>query len=183
MTTSTACGATTSCAAALGNDVLNGARGADRVAGNEDNDVIHGGDALDVLFGQQGDDVISGDWGHDIALGGSGNDRVYGGRGHDTLYAGLGDDMLFGGYGNDVLIARRRTTARDFLICGPGWDIAIARAEDVIHRSCERKIVVTGAEAEPGDEEATPPAEARLRGNPQGRHRPAATTTTPAGSS
>jgi len=101
-----------------------------------------------------------------LAVGGSGDDRVYGGPGHDTLYAGVGADMLFAGYGNDVVIARAADGVRDFLFCGPGWDIAIARAEDYIDRSCERKLVVNAAEAEPDDTEATPPAEPRLRGNP-----------------
>jgi len=149
-----------------GADMLSGARGHDWVAGNEDDDVVRGGYGHDRLFGQQGDDVVEGAWGHDVALGGSGNDRVFGGPGFDTLYAGPGEDMLFGGRGHDVLIARADDNQVDFLICGPGWDIAYARANDVIHRSCERKVVVGGTETEPGDEEALPAPEARLSGDP-----------------
>jgi hypothetical protein len=76
--------------------------------------------------------------------------------------------MLFGGYGHDVLVARALDNQVDFLICGPGRDIAYARPEDVIHRSCERQIVVQAQETEPADDaaEANPPAEVRLSGNP-----------------
>jgi hypothetical protein len=65
-----------------------------------------------------------------------------------------------------VLVARANDNQVDFLLCGPGFDIAYARPEDVVGMSCERKVIVTGTEAEPADEAAAPAPEVALRGNP-----------------
>jgi|GEM_PF-711590 len=63
-------------------------------AGNG-NDVVDGADGADALYGENGDDVL---------LGGAGIDQLDGGTGGDILVGGTGDDRLAGGLGPDVFV-------------------------------------------------------------------------------
>lgn len=152
-----------------GADVIFGGRGFDVLLGGTEDDVLFAGPGRDAALGQAGNDVVVGGQGPDVASGGTGDDRVIGDGGNDTLYAGIGQDVLIGGRGADVLLSRAADGQIDYLICGPGYDVVFYRPnEDKVHRSCERAIPVTGAEADPADEDAPPAAEARAGGNDSG---------------
>ena len=55
-----------------------------------------------------------------------------------------------------VLYARAADGQVDRLHCGPGRDRAFLRAEDQADASCERVVIVAGAEADPGDGDDLP---------------------------
>ncbi|MEZ6063655.1 MAG: calcium-binding protein [Planctomycetaceae bacterium] len=115
----------------VGNDVVFGGGGRDRIAGNGGNDILVGGGDDDGISGGDGHDLIFGDgpntlprllpWqvdislrqylqraagvniGNDVIDAGAGNDLVYAGRGNDRVNGGSGNDTIFGGDGNDGL--------------------------------------------------------------------------------
>jgi len=74
-----------------------GARGDDRLTGNEADNTLKGKAGADRLIGGEGDDVL---------LGGKGADRLFGGAGDDRLVAGPGRDRLTGGEGADRFVLR-----------------------------------------------------------------------------
>lgn len=81
-------------------------------------------------------DAIRGRQGNDRLRGAQGDDCLYGGKGSDRLAGNKGDDLLKGGPRRDKLIGG---PGADRLICGKNRkDVAIADADDSVHRSCER---------------------------------------------
>ena len=68
-----------------------------------------------------------------------------------------------------MLVARANDGQIDTLICGPGNDIAFARAEDVVDPTCETVYRVAAAEAEPADEDQAPAAEVAPTGDNDAR--------------
>ena len=115
----------------LGNEIIVGGRGVDRIdghflsstyaAGGEGNDIINGGNLRDWLFGGQGIDKLNGGYSKDKLYGGADGDSIWGDSGNDTIhgddgadwlsgetdddaiYGGIGNDTMFGGTGNDTL--------------------------------------------------------------------------------
>ena len=63
----------------MGDDILNGGAGADRLYGQTDNDTINGGAGNDLLYGQQGNDILNAGVGRDFLFGGTGDDTLTGG--------------------------------------------------------------------------------------------------------
>ena len=92
------------------------------------------------MQGLGGDDVIDGANGNDALDGGAGNDTIYGGGNDDTITGGPGLDSLRGEgsarglyisvAGNDRIDARDGVAEQ--LNCGPGADIAIVDALDLV---------------------------------------------------
>lgn len=89
----------------LGNDVLVGDAGANRLDGLGGNDQLSGGGDKDKLFGGNGADQLDG---------GSGDDQLNGGAGNDVLIGGLGADSLFGDLGADTFVIRRGETGATY---------------------------------------------------------------------
>lgn len=97
-------------------------------------DVLTGGTGPDRLFGRRGNDVIHG---------GADSDSLLGGRGDDRLVGGAGGDYLAGSSGADRLVSREDRSAGEARVldrvdCGAGRrDRAVVdRADDV--KRCER---------------------------------------------
>ncbi|NET60527.1 MAG: hypothetical protein F6K47_31630 [Symploca sp. SIO2E6] len=103
----------------VGDDILEGTPGIDKIVGFGGNDVIRGYEGHDFLFGGAGNDTLSGGQGHDFLLGETGNDLLYGDDGSDILLGGEGDDRLYGGDGSDILLGGE---GNDNLIGGIGAD-------------------------------------------------------------
>lgn len=76
-------------------------------------------------------------------------DRISGRGGNDVLIGGAGRDVVNGGSGADRLSLR--DGERDTAICGPGRDVVLADAADVVMGDCEILRVV------PPDPPAPPP--------------------------
>ena len=113
----------------LGNDVLSGGPGNDKIFGLTGSDVLNGNAGDDVLFGGFGADTLNGDEGNDRLYGGIGDDRLFGGQGNDRLNGGLGDDLLDGGVGADTMVG------------GPGNDTYVVdNALDVVIEATARGI-------------------------------------------
>src|SRR4051794_30163512 len=97
-------------------------------------------ESADTVQGLGGDDVIDGANGNDTLDGGAGNDTIYGGGNDDTIVGGPGVDAMNGeGSGSGLYISvsgSDRIDARDGvaeqLNCGPGADVAIVDALDVV---------------------------------------------------
>ena len=79
------------------------------------------------MFGGPGDDHLEGGFGRDTVDGGPGNDRVFGNQDPDRLEGGEGGEGRISGVDGTV----------DRISCGPGRDLVIADADDVIARDCE----------------------------------------------
>ncbi len=60
---------------------------------------------------------------------------------------GNGRDALYGKDGDDVLFSRADDRIGDYLNCGPGWDQAFIRANDVVV-GCEVVNYVTSGDDE-----------------------------------
>jgi Ca2+-binding RTX toxin-like protein len=103
----------------IGDDVIWGMRGDDRVRTGDGNDIVYGGAGDDRISGDDGNDALYGGLGNDYLLGGDGNDRIRGGDGNDELHGGLGNDALSGGDGRDALFGG---DGDDLLIGGAGSD-------------------------------------------------------------
>jgi hypothetical protein len=89
---------------------------AERFVGTVRGDSLRGTARADRLYGRGGDD------------------RLFGGAGNDLLVGGPGADRLWGGPGRDRLLARDR--APDIVVCGPGRDLAVVDAVDLV-AGCE----------------------------------------------
>ena len=108
------------------------------IIGTPGPDVLFGTAAADVIHGKAGDDRIHGRGGPDLLFGEADDDRMGGGQGRDSLYGNAGDDVLH---------ARADDRARDYLNCGPGWDQAFVRGNDIAV-GCEVVNVVTSGDDE-----------------------------------
>lgn len=149
----------------MGDDVLTGTPGHDRIVARAGNDTVNAGDGNDRVFGNRGNDTLNGDGGNDRMLGGvgvdtlnggDGNDVLRGRQGDDTVNGGAGDDVIwvgggadtqFGGDGDDRLHALARDRKVDQLDCGPGNDTVWLNAnENDVHVNCEtvKTVTVTG---------------------------------------
>jgi Ca2+-binding RTX toxin-like protein len=105
----------------VGNDTLNGLRGASYIVySGVGDDVFYGYDGDDEMQGHDGNDALYGRGGDDGLFGGTGNDTLSGGSGYDLLDAHAGNDRLYGGDDNDTLIGGK---GRDILVGGAGNDI------------------------------------------------------------
>jgi Ca2+-binding RTX toxin-like protein len=89
-----------------------------------------------VLLGEAGADRLAGNVGNDSLLGGSGNDQLLGAEGNDRLDGGGGRDRMSGGRGRDRVLARDGFS--DTISCGSGRDTVSADARDRVSRDCER---------------------------------------------
>ena len=114
-----------------------GAKGSDRIVGNELDNLLLGKGGRDYLSGKQGNDRLQGGYGRDTLKGGNGEDYLIGGgkgdqlrggngddklvgnRGWDRLHGQGGDDLLVGGRGRDTFIFKNQggnDTVRDFSV-------------------------------------------------------------------
>lgn len=91
----------------------------------------------DRLVGTSGNDRICGLPGPDLINGGAGDDYLSGGSGNDIVLGGTGHDTILGGGGRDVIFAR--DGERDWIDCGPEYDIAVVDRFDHV-RHCERVL-------------------------------------------
>jgi hypothetical protein len=110
----------------IGNDLdnlLRGHGGRDLLAGKGGDDRLEGGSGGDTLWGDQGDDLLFGGRGGDRMRGGSGDDRLSGNRGQDLLDGQAGDDFLIGGRGKDVFIFKHQGGADTIGDFTPGKDM------------------------------------------------------------
>lgn len=79
----------------VGNDVLLGNGGDDKLYAGAGDDIVNGGRGDDAAFGGTGNDLINLEGGNDFAEGGLGNDTVNGGDGKDVIYGdNKGDNLL-----------------------------------------------------------------------------------------
>jgi len=69
----------------VGDDVLRGFGGNDRVFGDDGDDTLFGHGGNDLLEGRNGNDFMKGDAGNDFLIGGAGVDSMVGGAGDDTF--------------------------------------------------------------------------------------------------
>ncbi|MBX7459221.1 calcium-binding protein [Qipengyuania sp. 1NDH17] len=88
----------------IGDDVLRGFDGDDRLVGRAGEDQLAGGNGNDNLFGGANDDVLYGGAGDDRLYGEAQNDVLYGGGGADRLVGGAGRDIAYGGGGADEFV-------------------------------------------------------------------------------
>ncbi len=96
----------------------------DRIEGTGGDNMLTGdraGPCFDTILGKGGNDVIKGLRFSDKLYGGNGADTLYGNRGGDRIFGGSGEDRVYGGYGDDEIDVQ--DGQRDFVDCGPGFDI------------------------------------------------------------
>jgi Ca2+-binding RTX toxin-like protein len=115
---------------------LEGTPNSDLIRGLGGLDGVRGFRADDCLYGGSGDDGGAGGLGADRVLGGAGVDELFGQEGADVIRGGRGRDLHVGGVGSDIL--RARDGRWDYLVCGPGRDIARADPRDYVEDDCER---------------------------------------------
>lgn len=123
----------------LGNDILDGGAGNDLLDGGSGNDTLTGGLGNDTLIGGDGNDTLNGGDGNDTLTGGFGNDTLDGGAGNDSLDGGVGNDTLTGGLGNDIITG------------GDGTDTLVESADrffTLTNTSLETKLLTTGNKVE-----------------------------------
>jgi Ca2+-binding RTX toxin-like protein len=89
-----------------------------------------------VLLGEAGADRLAGNAADDRLFGGSGDDQLLGAEGNDRLDGGSGRDRMSGGAGRDRFLARDGFS--DTISCGSGRDTVSADARDRVSRDCER---------------------------------------------
>ena len=108
----------------FGSEIENayGAKGNDRIIGNELDNLLRGHGGKDLLAGKGGDDRLEGGSGGDTLWGDHGNDLIFGGRGDDRMNGGADDDRLSGNRGQDKLDGQ---AGDDFLLGGRGKDVFI----------------------------------------------------------
>jgi Ca2+-binding RTX toxin-like protein len=139
-----------------GNDKLYALRGNDNLLGGPGSDFVVGG----TREGGLGTEYPVG--GNKTLFGGSGDDGIFGGKGSDDIFGGPGNDFLLdagffkwgnlccpagdnlsGGAGKDDIIVFnfRRTSEKDIVSCGGGFDRVVANGKDVVAPDCERKYI------------------------------------------
>lgn len=123
----------------VGNDVLHGGGGNDRLVTHGGDDWSYGDDGNDILIDNPANDPnytdlswvsVAGNSNRDHLFGGIGTDFLAanggdaymdGGDGADELYGGAHDDVLHGGTGNDILSGDTRLIASPWTVTGsPG---------------------------------------------------------------
>ncbi|HEX8609998.1 MAG TPA: putative Ig domain-containing protein [Telluria sp.] len=94
----------------IGNLLLTGDEGDNRLDGSTGNDRIDGRGGNDMLHGLAGNDVLLGGAGSDVLLGGEGDDTLNGGQGNDLLDDGLGNNtyVFARGDGRDMIFNNLR---------------------------------------------------------------------------
>jgi hypothetical protein len=112
-----------------------------------------GGSGNDFLNGDIGSDRAVGGEGRDLIEGWTGSDRMLGQGGGDLLIDGAIDesskhDVLSGGEGDDIFLGENVPAVKDIVLCGSGFDRAMADSKDVVADDCEKVRVVHGSEAE-----------------------------------
>lgn len=90
-----------------------GGLGDDLIGGKEGNDRLYGGDGNDKILAWAGNDFVDGGSGDDDLSGADGNDTVYGRSGNDRLRSGDGKDTVYGGAGNDWIDAFYNASGED----------------------------------------------------------------------
>src|SRR5215207_6533844 len=84
--------------------------------------------------------VLTGTAGDDTLVGTDGDDRLDGRGGDDTIFPGEGDDDVFAGAGDDLIFARD-TGGKDYIDCGPGFDVVYTiHRDDRTLSNCERAL-------------------------------------------
>ena len=96
---------------------------------------VVGGAEDERLISTGSSETLAGRGGNDAIYGFAGGDGLSGGEGNDELYGGKGRDALIGGAGNDFLEAK--DSAKDFVGCGAGHDVASADQRDEVSSDCE----------------------------------------------
>ena len=143
-----------------GNDRLYALHGSDNLRGGPGSDFVVGGTREGGMEGSLGTEYPVG--GSKNLFGGSGNDWIFGGKGSDNISGGAGNDLLLdagvfkwgnlccpagdivsGGAGKDEIIVFnfRRTSEKDIVSCGGGFDRVAANRKDVVAPDCERKYI------------------------------------------
>jgi Ca2+-binding RTX toxin-like protein len=121
-----------------GADRIVAERGPARVMGGSGDDRLGAtrfvGDVL--LFGEEGNDRLAGNIGSDRIEGGLGDDLLVGAEGDDRLFGNRGRDRISAGPGADTIAAR--DAQADTISCGSGRDTVAADRRDRIGRDCER---------------------------------------------
>ena len=126
--------------ARVGESVVGGAVGNDKLIGHAGKDGMNGGLGEDTLKGLAGNDTLDGAENPDRLEGGDGNDTLLGQGNSDTLFGGKGDDVLRGGAGNDFIESREpegTASVDDGVDCGNGSDTVEADLKDSVQADCE----------------------------------------------
>lgn len=126
--------------ARVGESVVGGASGNDKLTGHAGKDTMNGGLGEDTLKGLAGNDTLDGAENPDRLEGGDGNDTLLGQGNSDSLFGGKGDDVLRGGAGNDFIDSKEpvgTTAVDDGVDCGNGSDTVEADLKDSIQSDCE----------------------------------------------
>lgn len=144
-----------------GNDTLHGGAGDDLIYSEEGDNRMFGHGDDDTLIGGAGDDSLVGGAGDDMLEGGAGEDTLHGGLGDDQLRGGLGHDVIFGGWGDDTISGLELDPdadgwvdmdTMDYLNGGPGDDVIIAGAEDIVTTGEGADTVLLGPWIDAGQE-------------------------------
>ncbi|SFK14078.1 Ca2+-binding protein, RTX toxin-related [Pseudovibrio ascidiaceicola] len=119
-------------AGTLGDDVIDGRGGDDKIDGYTGDDHLLGGAGNDTLQGHDGDDHLEGGAGNDKLSSSAGNNILDGGDGNDTFFSiTYGEDQILGGSGDDTIYA---VTGTSVITGGEGDDtINVSTAEVTVH--------------------------------------------------
>lgn len=119
-------------AGTLGDDVIDGRGGDDKIDGYTGDDHLIGGAGNDTLQGHEGDDHLEGGAGNDKLSSSAGNNILDGGDGNDTFFSiTYGEDQILGGSGDDTIYA---VTGASVITGGEGDDIInVSTARVAVH--------------------------------------------------
>ncbi|QUS56811.1 calcium-binding protein [Pseudovibrio brasiliensis] len=119
-------------AGTLGDDVIDGRGGDDKIDGYTGDDHLIGGAGNDTLQGHDGDDHLEGGAGNDKLSSSAGNNILDGGDGNDTFFSiTYGEDQILGGSGDDTIYA---VTGASVITGGEGDDtINVSTARVAVH--------------------------------------------------
>ncbi|MFS8180285.1 calcium-binding protein [Pseudovibrio denitrificans] len=119
-------------AGTLGDDVIDGRGGDDKIDGYTGDDHLIGGAGNDTLQGHDGDDHLEGGAGNDKLSSSAGNNILDGGDGNDTFFSiTYGEDQILGGSGDDTIYA---VTGTSVITGGEGDDtINVSTARVAVH--------------------------------------------------
>ena len=128
-----------------GKDRLLSLAGDDNLLGGAGKDVVVGGTKPGAGFGgrdayaSRGDKNLAGAAGNDWVNGGRGSDNVLG---NDVVVDGpdreSSTDNVSAGKGNDLVAARNEPAHKDRVVCGGGFDRALADKKDAVAGDCVR---------------------------------------------